>query len=461
MNKAQTFLKTEDDKNRLEDVEYEEYDENTLMIDRSKHYSDFLFVIILTILVVFAGFAGALSPEKVIQMSSSRILHNDLWKSPFVIEINDISSYNNYLTADLQFFSFNYNDEIKTHVSINITINYYLEDQIIKTQRKTIKFIPKYQSSHSKLSKAIRLFMNQVIDFDKVQYSIEYADMPKEIKYILTSYYMDDSSFSVVILIFRILFSFLSFIFLIMFLGSIKKRYFEWRIEQKATLLLLIFSIANNNPLFFYINLQSSSIIFVIINHGSTAAFYSYLSIYILIIIDTINPKQNFKAKKNMYIYGFVILFFVSFFHRTNNEIFQYSYSSNIDSPYNIFLIFEMIVQGVYIIIFFLSIVDVLLDVPEKFLRKVMIYSEIFFLNLILLIFKNELCSIFFFLAQGPMDYVLSTTIAGVIPLTMTYFHWPFRKSDESCYDENSNSFMTNISSFLPVQFIDTDSLSD
>ena len=63
--------------NNLDNVQNEVlFKKKMMLIERPKHYSDFVFILALGIIILLAGLASSFSPYTCLQFSSSRPLHN-------------------------------------------------------------------------------------------------------------------------------------------------------------------------------------------------------------------------------------------------------------------------------------------------------------------------------------------------------------------------------------------------
>lgn len=430
--------------NNLDTLHYEENagKKRMMIIERPKHFSDFIFIFTLGIINILAGVAAAIAPRTCIQLSSSRLLHNKIFSSPLNVTIDDLSPYNMYVYADLQFMTYSFQERIKAPINLKLTVDYFYKNAIIKTKTQHITYDSQYPNYPSKVSKPIRLFMNQVIQFDSISYSISYNEIPKEAQYLVTSAYRDDPTFSILKLIIAFILTFLLTILLFLYKNSFGIAFSEWRLEQKATFILALLSIFNSSPFlyYFYFNYPSSVLIFLI--HSAKSIFESYLYIYSLIITETLRINYtNISNQKTLYYILFTIHYLVDIFHKINPKISLYTYSSDVSTSYNSFFLLEFFINFLYSLYFLFKVWLVLNNLDSRNHRKALIYLSVFFMFLVIAILAHESTSLFEFLEQGPMYYVMMTVFNVLIPIIMLILHMPLSKAQNDTMSKGPDQF--------------------
>lgn len=431
--------------NNLDNVQIEVlFKKKMMLIERPKHYSDFVFILALGIIILLAGLASSFSPYTCLQFSSSRPLHNNIWKSPLAVTIKDISPYNSYVSADLQFVTFKYRPSIKKPIYLRISIAFYAKNKIISTLRKDVKYTFQYLDSPSKASKPYQLFYFNTINFDKLVYNISYKDLPTEAKYLATSTFRDEPSFSKLKLFICSLLSFILIIITAIYIKSFYTRYSGWRIEQKVTLHLLFASILYYFPLFLYIHFTRPSLFNLFLLHSSKSAYTSYLYIYCLIIVNVLSGNYQFTKKKSKLIIIFFVLFLTDIFHKMNPEIARYNYSSEICTNYASFFVFKSFLHFCYYVYFFFVVGQSLSNIDSRYTKKAMIYIVIFFVFLTIMMAAKETTAIFEFLNQGPLYYVVKNVFLAMVPIAMVYFHLPLHKSQNDGLMSGSEDFSSD-----------------
>lgn len=431
--------------NNLDSVQIEVlFKKKMMLIERPKHYSDFVFIFAIGIIISLTGVASAFSPYTCLQFSSSRLLHNNIWESPLVVTIKDISPYNSYVCADLQFVTFKYRSLIKAPIKLNLSVAFYLKNKIVSTLKKEIIYIARYPNYPSKASSPIRLFYYNVLNFDKIIYNISYKNIPPEAKYLATSTFRDDPSFSKLKLFVNSLLCFILSIVTVIYIKSFYIRFIGWRIEQKATLYLLFISIISHFPIFYYFYFTYPSILNTFLINAIKSIYSAYLYIYCLIISYSLSGNLHIDKKRNNFIALFIVLIITDIYHKMNPKTALLEYNSETYTNYKLFFQLENLLYFSCKIYFLYRVSKTLSGLDTRYTKKAMIYIEIFFVFLIIAISAKLVTSIFEFLKQGPLYYVVMSTLLAMAPIVMVYFHLPLHKSTNDGLMSGSDDFSTD-----------------
>ena len=227
----------------------------------------------------------------------------------------------------------------------------------------------------------------------------------------------------------------------VIYIKSFYVRFFGWRIEQKATLFLLFFAIINHFPLFFYFHFSHPSILNLFLIHAVKSAFDAYLYIYCLIIVYSLSGNLYIVKQKNEFIAIFILLFITDVFHKMNPETAEVQYSSETFANYETFFKFEKLLYFSCDVYFLYEVSKSLSNLDNRYTKKALIYIEIFFVFLIIAIATKEVTALFVFLKQGPLSYVVMSTLLAMIPVIMVYFHLPLHKSTNDGLMSGSDDF--------------------
>ena len=409
----------------------------TLMAIDSANFSEDLLTLVcfgfVLILVLLTGYLGpqdvTINPTPVEFTGTSAIFERKLIFS-------DFSSLNNHILITLSLTPKNRSasDFLKTQFSY--TVHCHNKQDLVRAENEKMQeYKVKYVEGDTQTAK-IHLFNHTVITYDTLELTLMF-DHASEVFSSFTIYFQTGSSDHTYFQIyFRIVFTTITFAFLVLLLFSLRKLEVKlWHLEQKMTVPLLLMLILYNNPLQ-VLHFYSPSIVLAIFDRLVYALYHAYLYFFILVLFDSLRYK-NRKTDTCFFIPKVILcitLFILYAAHGIYDELHMYDEETGRDPTETSLSFAQLVCFLVFCAYSILSIVvsGVKVDVTERY--KFNIYFSSGLITVIIMTIAQILFSMKFMYGSS-LSFVLKFASENIFALLMAYFHWPYEVLQDQQYD--------------------------
>ena len=444
-------------KQSLIDLQIEEsLSRETLMnIDSSNTCEDFVTMGVFSALLLFIVVIAFFSPPKDEVSESNYYFKNNQTNSIFALR--NISKWNHYVFVSSSFLVQRFaKSTILENVTFIISIN--------KTINRKTSYLMKpeiYQEDllvpvKSTKTEPIRLLFDHYPDYDEIIVSIKLKrDMNLPILGTSITWEYGNDSQPVFQIYCRALFCVICFIAFFMLCRRLCEIQFNnWHLEQKLTVILVLFCILADDPLY-VVQVLSPSPYFAFFTLFMECLFFSYFRFFIISLFSSLCYKN--RSLPNCFFFPKVIfmildcLIDLAYSVLTSNEIpdeyFPFDISENVEY---ILYLSKTIVLVIFVIwsIYSIMSASLYIDVTEKYKFRVYIICSIIALIQLVAVHIIDKLDLF-----KNTSFIFMTTFAvqNFYVILMAVFHWPFEMITDQEYhttEINENdidfSFFTN-----------------
>jgi hypothetical protein len=397
-----------------------------MLIDAPHRALDALLVFGFGILLSFIGIGGAFGPKPEIQISSSRIIHHRVLQPPLRVKITDLTPFNVYLHADIQFVCKSYKNLIHDPLFLNLSLIVYSRETIVRQiAQPQIQFDPIYPAELTKVTNPLRLFFENIIDFDEIEFNVSYnpAAIPQNVEYIVSTQYRATPSFSIIHLIMRILLSIIIVIVLTLF--YIRMSSHTFKSEQLLTVVLVILSLLEANAIFYSLNLFVPSYFCIVWDTIWSKWFESYFRVYVIAIFDVLCSDDVINRNLLKYSIYFVVNFLLGVYHELNPSLKFFDYNSEAVTNNKLLFFFETWSDRIFFIWLVYTVVNSAVSPRLKRPRRLRMYLGLAAVTLFWHGVEVTLCRVHVMLAEGATHAGMTLAWRAGVPLMCLFFFWP------------------------------------
>jgi hypothetical protein len=275
------------------DIEINGHDSNSLMlIDTTSHRDVLLLICILVVVITCTTAAGIFGPPCLQEERTRTKLDTRHRKSVISLTIPGVTPQNEFLSVKLAFEISNPMAEATIlPVTFSSVIIFYFQNREVRREFQSfserITFPPREDTSAD-----IQFFFDRYLSYDHVDLRIDMMESGSITDAVITWTSGEQSHLKFQLWI-RTIFGLASMAILAIYTFKLSKVGFDlWTFEQKATLVLNVFSVIGLNPLFFAYS-AAPTLLKDMLNTVLYRVFTSYVFVFMLLIIDHILTQKT------------------------------------------------------------------------------------------------------------------------------------------------------------------------
>jgi hypothetical protein len=418
-----------------------------MLIDAKHRALDALFIFGFGVFVMGLGIGGAFGPRPEIQISSSRIIHNRLLKPPLTVKL-EVAKMNSYVYADVQFVCKTYKHLVYQPLFLNFSGVFSAGGSVVRRVRQSgLRVVPEYAPELTKVTNPVRLFFDDVIRYDEIEYNLSYDPgmIPHNVEYIVSTQYRGTPTFAVVQMIMRILLSVICGSVFTMFRLSMKGQILKT--EQLLTAVLVLLSIFDANALCYSISLFVPSYFFVMWNAVFSASFGGYFRVYLIAIFDALRSDDILGRQALKYLIYSLAHSVVRIYHELTPDAKLIDYESEAVTNHSVLFFLERWSDQLFITWLVCSIIYSAISPRLKYPRRLWMYLG---LGAVYLFWHGAdvgLCRVHVMLAEGSTHAAMTLAWRACVPLMCLFFFWPAPAPPEPLQLHSSSSYLRHLGS--------------
>jgi hypothetical protein len=393
------------------------------------------------------GIGGVFGPKPQIQLSSSRIIHHRVLRPPLQVALDGLTPFNSYLYADLQFVCKSYKELIHEPLFVDFSVRFYAQGSVIREQTQShIAVFPVYPPELTKVTNPLRLFFDNVINYDEVRFNVTYdpASIPRNVEYIVSTQYRATPSFSIVHMIMRILLSVISLIILVLFHFFMGSRSFQP--EQVLTVVLVILSLLDADALFYSLGLFVPSYFFVVWNALFSTWFEGYFRVYLIAIIEALRS-DDVLSRPGKYGTYLILHFLVRVYHELSPSVKLLAYDSEAVTNHDFLFFAERWSDRLFLTWLLCTLVCSAVSPRLKRPRRLWMYLGLAAVYLFWHGLDVGLSRAHVMIADGSTHAGMTLAWRIGVPLMFLFFYWPSPAPREPLQLQSSSSFLRRLAS--------------
>ena len=279
--------------------------------ESSTKTDNILIISLFFIITILSLFGSTHGPESINSYDTTNILENKgiISYSSFNLKFTNIKSKNKYQKFYILFRRFPNSLESNHTLILKYSFKTFLNETLIFSQSE-INLNLNFKIKEDVIESFPILFHREnYINYDVFHLNVDLEINSNTLGYSTIRWIYENPNFYEMINISLNIFSIIQFIYLLFYLFIIYFKPFKLRSEQKQTIILLLFSILSNNPLYFL----NESLTTLLISSLFLSSFYIYFFYFLISLLTPPNNKKN-------YIFYFILIFLIEFISNFNQK---------------------------------------------------------------------------------------------------------------------------------------------